>query len=295
MTQMPHRIPSAAINRYTAGPSATTTASVASFQEAIRDALGSEYETFLQGSYRNDTSIRDINDVDVVAVQKTTVSTVFSQERYPTSVTWNELFGRIEARLGATPRFAGKVRCGDKCVKVSDTWNADVVPAVRIQPDASQDPIAIYSFSEARERQNWPRVHYRNGVAKQQATGGRFKPSVRVFKNWAANHWPQSNAAPSFYLECLVSNVPDDQFIGDGSESFFMTGHWITQHLPPRPETTVMSVARDKDILCTSEWSFEQYGQFFQQLVHSLGLLAQALQASSEAEALRLWRLVFNE
>lgn len=295
MIPMPHLIPAALINKYTAVPSPTTTASVAAFQTAIRDMLGADYETFLQGSYKNDTAIRDINDVDIVAVRRTVVSTVFSTERYSTIVPWEDLFGRIERALNATTRFRGKVTRGDKCVKVEETWSADVIPAVRIRPTADEDPIAVFSFRESKERQNWPRVHYNNGVAKQKATDGRFKPMVRMLKNWVANHWPDSNVAPSFYVECVVSNVEDSQFLGDPAECFFMVGRWIVKSLPVASTTKIMSVARDKDILVGTEWSFAQYGTFYRQLDHSTGILAKALSATSGAEATRLWHLVFNE
>jgi hypothetical protein len=52
-------------------------AAAKSVQETIRSVLGGDYETFLQGSYRNDTGVPDLNDVDVVALRKWTTSAVF--------------------------------------------------------------------------------------------------------------------------------------------------------------------------------------------------------------------------
>jgi len=292
---MAHLIPTTAIDKYAAGPSASTTTAVAAFQTAIRNALGDGYETFLQGSYKNDTAIRDINDVDIVAVRRTVVSSVFSSESYSTVVPWTDIFQRIEQALNATDRFRGKVRRGDKCIKVTDTWNADVIPAVRIKATPEEDPIAVYSFRESSERPNWPRVHYANGVAKQKATKDHFKPAVRMFKNWAANHWPDSNIAPSFYVECLVSNVPDSEFVGDFAQCMVLVGMWIVNNLPAEASTKIWSVARDKDVLVGGEWSFGQYGTFYRQLAHSMKLLVMAHQATTSAEALRLWKMVFNE
>lgn len=292
---MPHLIPTSAIDKYTAGPSATTTAAVAAFQTAIRDTLGATYDTFLQGSYKNDTAIRDINDVDIVALRRTTVSTVFSTERTIVSITWEEIFRAIEQTLNESARFRGKVRRGDKCIKVEDTWKADVIPAVRIRPSSDDDPIAVYSFREGKERQNWPRDHYANGVAKNKLTSSHYKPTVRMFKNWASNHWPTTNIAPSFYVECLVSNVPDSEFVGDFAQCLLIVGTWIVRNLPVTASTKIWSVARHKDVLGGGEWSFERYSTFHRQLDHSMGLLAKAYQATSSAEALRLWKLIFNE
>jgi hypothetical protein len=291
---MPHLIPDSEVERHARGPSSTTTSSIASFQTAIRDALGSDYETFLQGSYKNDTAIRDINDVDIVALRKLTVSTVFSEERYSTSTTWDEIFSEVERRINAVPRFRGKTRRGDKCVEVNENWEADVVPAVRIRT-YDQDPIAIYSFREQSERQNWPRVHYNNGVAKHRSTMQTFKPIVRMFKSWSANHWPTQDIAPSFYVECLISNVPDDRFSRDLAYAFFTVGYWIEQNVRPESPPIVWSVARDKDILVEKEWSLSKYSVFARQLAVSTTYVAGALQATTIAEATRLWRLAFNE
>ena len=59
------------IDHYAAGPSPTRTSQVKRLHENIRAALeiwgNKNFDTFLQGSYRNGTAIADINDVDIVA------------------------------------------------------------------------------------------------------------------------------------------------------------------------------------------------------------------------------------
>ncbi len=290
-----HLIPDSEVQRYARAPSASTVSSVSTFQEAIRDALGTEYETFLQGSYKNDTSVRDLNDVDIVALRKYTVSTVFSEERYPTSVSWNDIFAEVRARLEAAQRFRGKISYGDKCVKVNAEWKADVVPAVRIRR-YDQDPVAIYSFREAKERKNFPRVHYENGVEKHQQTGETFKPVVRMFKRWVENHWPSdATVAPSFYVESLIYNVPNDRFESDLATAFFRVGYWIEKNVTPTSPPVVSSVAKDKDILVDSEWKLANFARFHTQLVTATSLVATALKASTQADAVRYWRAAFNQ
>jgi tRNA nucleotidyltransferase (CCA-adding enzyme) len=67
-----YKITQSAIDRYSAGPSVTRTSQVKALHENIRSALETwgdrKYDTFLQGSYRNGTAIKDINDVDIVAL-----------------------------------------------------------------------------------------------------------------------------------------------------------------------------------------------------------------------------------
>jgi hypothetical protein len=66
-----YRISQSLIDKYSAGPSAARISTVKRLHENIRDALDiwgeQKFDTFLQGSYRNNTAIADINDVDIVA------------------------------------------------------------------------------------------------------------------------------------------------------------------------------------------------------------------------------------
>jgi DUF2075 family protein len=64
-------------------PTATMVSEIQALHQSIRAAFDERYyETFLQGSYRNNTATKEINDVDIVVLRKNTVSTVFSTERY---------------------------------------------------------------------------------------------------------------------------------------------------------------------------------------------------------------------
>ena len=61
---------------------------------------------------------------------------------------------------------------------------------------------------------NWPDQHYDNGVAKNARTRRSYKGCVRILKsvsNQMADDGIQSaKDAPSFLLECLIWNTPDN-------------------------------------------------------------------------------------
>jgi hypothetical protein len=63
---------------------------------------------------------------------------------------------------------------------------------------------------------NWPQQNYDNGVAKNEATSRRFKAVVRVLKNlrndMAENGHSEAKVMPSYLIECLVWNVPNEGF-----------------------------------------------------------------------------------
>lgn len=68
-------------------------------------------------------------------------------------------------------------------------------------------------FSPPRVR-NWPEQHYENGVSKNNSCGRRYKRMVRVLKSlsneMSANGIDSAKNAPSFLVECLVWNTPND-------------------------------------------------------------------------------------
>ena len=68
---------------------------------------------------------------------------------------------------------------------------------------------------------NWPKQNYDNGVAKNGRTSRQFKAVTRIFKRLRyelidEGH-SEGEAMPSYLLECLAWNVPDDHF-GTGSQ-----------------------------------------------------------------------------
>ncbi len=288
-----HLIPAASINSYTVAPSPTKVAAAKSLHENIRSVLGSGYETFLQGSYKNDTGMADINDVDIVALRKETRSGTFSGVYFDEKIAWQEIFRQVQVALEATREYRGKTEPGDKCITVNTDFKADIVPAVKIDV-AGDDPIAVYSFREGSERKNYPRVHYQRNVEKQARTADNYKSTVRMFKRWAKNWFKGTKVAPSFDVECLIYNVPDHLFLfDDGAERFFVVGDHITKNISRY--TVVNSVAGDKDILVNSEWHPDNYEKFRQTLEWAVIQVTVALRATTTDSARASWRKAFNE
>ncbi|WP_208721765.1 hypothetical protein [Leptospira mtsangambouensis] len=63
---------------------------------------------------------------------------------------------------------------------------------------------------------NWPEQHYSNGVAKNNLTNRKFKKVVRILKTlsneMARNGIGSAISIPSFLIECLVWNTPNERF-----------------------------------------------------------------------------------
>lgn len=293
---MSHSIPIDHIQKHTKGISDVRRTQVANLQNHIQEILGDTHHTFLQGSYKNDTSTSDINDVDIVAVRLDTYSGEYSSVPVTGYVMWNQIFSEIEAKLNNQNKYQWTVTRADKCIEVrTSSFKADVVPAVQIDRETKNDNIAIFSFKSGKEKVNYPNTHYENGVAKHNATKQNYKPLVRMFKNWIANHFADTDVVSSYHMESLVHNSPNDNFVNDHALSFLLVGNHITNLLSQRNAIPlrIMSVCGTEDI--TANWNIGSRELFNAQLKESLDHGLTAYKASSGSEAERNWNNAFNQ
>jgi hypothetical protein len=210
---------------------------------SIKDALdrfpwpdGVVRDCYLQGSYRNSTNIRGDSDVDVVVELTSTyypdtrrLTQVeidnFNYDRIPAQHQVTEFKGWVEAALRA--RFGRLVTLGKKCINVGgegERLNGDVLACATYREYKAYRPytsyfekgVQFYVDSEARWIVNYPRQHIDRGEEKNGRTRENYKPMVRAFKN-ARNYLIAQNLlrdgiTPSYFVEGLLSNVPDDLF-----------------------------------------------------------------------------------
>lgn len=103
--------------------------------------------------------------------------------------------------------------------------DADVVACVEHRRYTVKDATGRYHylsgvqfFSDSGGRVvNWPEQHYENGVAKNNRTNNHFKHLVRIIKrlryDMEDSRITQATPIPSYLMECLVWNVPDEGFV----------------------------------------------------------------------------------
>jgi len=97
--------------------------------------------------------------------------------------------------------------------------SADVVVTLRYETG-----IAFYLPGEHRWVVSYPEQHHARGLKKEQATEGRYKRTIRMLKT-ARNHLVKNDAirdgtAPSYFIECLLYNVPDNLFKADYTQTY---------------------------------------------------------------------------
>lgn len=236
--------------------SSNTYATVKRALEATDTKYASKsFEVFLQGSYGNDTNIYAESDVDVVIrldsmfhydlkALNPAESAAF-EAAYPGTVEYKysdfktHVIGALEKSFGASD-----VKPDKKAIKIKASGNrrsADVVVATEFRRyirfpgiAGAQDVRGICFFSSSGNRiANYPKQHSANCTTKHQATNGWFKPMVRILKNMRSRLVDdgaiEAGSAPSYFLEGLLYNVPNDKFGKDYGDTFVAAMNWILQ------------------------------------------------------------------
>lgn len=232
--------------------SSTTYATVKRALEAS-DAkyAGKDFEVFLQGSYGNDTNIYAESDVDVVIrldsiyyydataltpQELTTFNAGFIAGTYSYADYKGHVVRALEKSFGAA-----NIKSDKKAVKIKANGsrrNADVVVATEFRRYFSglfgpQYEYGICFFTPNGQIVNYPKQHSANCTAKHQATNEWFKPMVRILKNMRSKlieeGWIADGSAPSYFIEGLLFNVPDDKFGESYGDTFVAAINWILQ------------------------------------------------------------------
>jgi hypothetical protein len=203
-------------------------------------------EIVLQGSYRNSTNIRADSDVDVVVQLNVPhyrdMSRLIPQQVSANNGTWQpSTYGAVEWRRDVEQalrkKFSTKFKPGGgrafHVVTGPGNMTADVLPAMLVKkytyfmgPGVENfDEGVMFADASGNLTTNYPKLHIKNGEDKNSAvrTNGWYKPSVRMFKNArnCEHIVMHDGCAPSYFVECLLYNVPDGNFGSTYQETYF--------------------------------------------------------------------------
>lgn len=191
---------------------------------------GMNYDAYLQGSYPNYTNIRGNSDVDLVIESSSVSYSNLSEDEKRQLNIGRGSYGywdfRNEVLTALTSYYdAGLVDAsGQKSIKIRASGNrlaADVVPCITYKRYRNwkvvAEGITFWTLSSNQQIINYPKLHLQNGSAKNHRTNGHYKPAIRMFKNARerilTNNPLLEGHYPSYFVECLLYNVPDDCFV----------------------------------------------------------------------------------
>lgn len=214
--------------------------------ESIKTAINSyndfpdgiTYEVYLQGSYKNNTNIYSESDVDVVVQKTTGFNNNLEQNQKETLGLVSIDYGFRNFRTDVIRALGQYYNLEDlnpdnKVIKLAPNSirrPADILVCCsyreyyRVEKDAYHEGVYFRTIHTNEECYSFPKRHYDNAVQKNQDCNGNFKSMVRIFKNvkrTLVNRGDiEAKTAPSFYIECLLGNVPSVNFEGSYSDNF---------------------------------------------------------------------------
>jgi len=208
-------------------------------------------DSFLQGSYKNETNVHGDSDVDIVlrtkAVyysdterlkpdEKTNFDKGWSRATYQLSDFKNEVVDWLRLHYG------NAVVVGPKAITIAGNGSrrdADVLVCAEFHRYYSfqneYDPNVVkgicFFLPDGTRIENFPEQHHDNATSKYRDTQRLFKPTVRVYKNLRNRLIEErrlaDGVAPSYFLEGMLYNVPPDRFGGSHTANFLDTLNWI--------------------------------------------------------------------
>jgi hypothetical protein len=198
-------------------------------KDASKLLVSRNIRVFAQGSYCNRTNVRQDSDVDVCVLctdsffYELPAGTTNEDFNFttPASYPYYQLKNDVGAAL--TSYFVnGHVVRGNKAFDIKENTYRIAADAVACNGYRHYFPNGTFLEGVAFLPDkgdlviNWPDQNYENGVAKNTATGQRFKDVVRILKTlrykMQDENYGSAKAVPSFLIECLVWNVPDPTF-----------------------------------------------------------------------------------
>lgn len=220
------------------------------------------FSVCLQGSYGNDTNIYAESDVDIVITLHSCFYYDFFESAAadkanfkpnPAAYCFDEFKRDVLAWL--QEQYKGSVTSDNKAIKIAagaGRRNADVVVSTEFHnfyryksenDELHYEGICLFDRNDTRIV-NYPKMHSDNLTKKHQSTRQWFKPVVRIFKNMKCklveDRLIAPDLAPSYYIEGLLYNVPDEQFGLSYANSVSNCLSWLT-------------AADRSDFLCANE------------------------------------------
>jgi hypothetical protein len=259
------------------------------------------FEIFLQGSYANSTNIRLDSDVDIVvqlnssfnhdlsrlpSEQQHTFHQTYSGATYYWTDFRQDVINALNAYFGTSA-----VTLGNKSIKIKGNdyrVTADVVPCIEFRQYQSFNTwkhddfikgMKFWTVNEMPNKEiiNFPKMHIENGEDKNanDRTGAMYKKLIRVVKNirkqLVDQNYLDPKIAPSYFLECIIYNVPDSYFRPDFKSSLGNALDFIIRRCQP---ATLLTVSHQHLLFGDKPWQWNtpNAATFFQMIENNYTL-----------------------
>ena len=234
-------------------------------EDATTPYAGKNSKVFLQGSYGNGTNIYAESDVDIVIrlddCFQSDLSELTEEEKaayksaFP-DATYTHVDFKRDVLSVLTAQYGAAVKAGNKAIAIDaggSRRKADVIVAIQFRryfkfrslSDSEYVEGVCFWNGKGEQIANYPKQHSANLTTKHQNTSKWFKPMARVFKNMRNrmidNGLIKAGIAPSYYIEGLLYNVPNEKFTSSYQDCVVNALNWYMQE------------ASKPDLVCANE------------------------------------------
>lgn len=187
---------------------------------------------FLQGSYANNTNVRQESDVDIAIILESTFSPKYrlgyTSADYGHVDSTDSLYAfKDDVQRALEYKFGKDVERKDKSIKINgNTYrvDTDTVPSMRYRDYSNDYDILDSNYVEGiiihpdsgGKIINYPELHIKNGKSKNISTNYMYKKMVRIIKKMRYIMqnigYTSADKVSSFGLESLLWNIPNSVF-----------------------------------------------------------------------------------
>lgn len=184
-------------------------------------------KVYAKGSYANNTNVRSDSDVDIAVLCQNVfyydghIDGAVPADISPYSGEWTPVKLRSELIAALRTKFGSDVdTSGSTAIQVhssSARVEADVVPSFDYRyyfaPDRFREGSRVFKTDNS-HTENYSALQLANGRAKNNRTNQAYKKTVRIMKRLenAMVEAGYHREVPSYFVECLVYNSPDEYF-----------------------------------------------------------------------------------
>lgn len=260
--------------------------------DSIPQEKNENFEIYLQGSYRNSTNIYADSDVDLVvqlnssfrrslsrlnSSQKSKYKNSFASASYGLSDFHQDVVKTLRNHYGRSA-----VTVEDRALVLDSSslpLTGDIVVCQqyrryrRFQSSSDQEydeGIRFNDQSTGEKIISYPKIHYENGADKNQSVHNRYRETIRIIKN-ARSYLVEKGEieeglAPSYYIECLLYNVPSNTYTYDLQDRYQNVIDWLV-------EATISDFECQNEIQDlfgskSTQWSATDANKFIRKLVN---------------------------
>ncbi len=257
-------------------------------------------QCFLQGSYKRDTAIHTINDVDVVALCRLSHTSAANQN------TRDQIFKIVAEAIAKNKTYQDKLqyRKRSTCIKVVlEGIKIEILPALRVKGKPYQyEPFYIFKPNEDETidgywQRTFARQHQHLCTQKNSATNNLFVPIIKVMKHLRFID-PSLNEqdAVSFHIECLLYALKNSIFTGSSCECIEYVLKALAGFTPDKADISgVKSPCGDKELFCSDEWSIASYSRFHDSVSRWYKIASGANQQQDRDKAIDDWKQLLGD